>query len=48
MKHIQLFNMCLRSQDRHYSSQGMEFSTLALHIFASAQDIKILNMIYIP
>ena len=43
---IQFFNMCLRSQDRHCSIQRMEFSTLALHIFSSVLDIKILNMIH--
>ena len=29
-------------------SQRMDFATLALHISASAQDIKILNTIYFP
>ena len=46
--HIQFFNMWLKSQDRHRSSHDMDFSTLALYISASAQDIKILNTIYIP
>ena len=45
IKHIHFFNMCPRT---HSLSQGMDFSNLALHISASAQDIKILKMIYIP
>ena len=32
----------------HHSNQQMDFSTLALHISASAQDIKIMNTIYVP
>ena len=44
--HIQFFSMCLRSQHRCHLSRHKDFSTLALHFFVSAQDIKILNMIF--
>ena len=46
--HVQFSKMCLRSQDRHHSSQRIDFSALAPYISASAQDSKILNTIYIP
>ena len=45
---IQFFSTCLGRQDRQGSSQRMDFLALVLQISASAQDIKILNMIYIP
>ena len=45
------FSLCAPSGakiGRHHSSQCMDFSALALHISASAQDIKIVNIIDIP
>ena len=48
INHVQFFSVQLKSQDKYHSSQRMGFSTSALHISVSAQDIKILNTIYIP
>ena len=39
---IQVFNMCLRSQDRNRSSLRMEFSTLALHMSTSAHEESVI------
>ena len=47
MNHVQFFSMCLRSQDGYHSSQCIDCPTSALHISASAQDIKIVNVVSI-
>ena len=43
LSRTEFFNMCVPQEQRHPSSQRMDFSALALHISLSAQDIKILN-----